>query len=100
VLGAIHEASFHYEAVQRVWRDGVLEEWIRAIATQLRAQRERGMTQVSDPEEVARALLLMNTAVLVERLGKRRPDSPDAVARTLAEVWVGTLYPAAARGRG
>src|SRR3954470_5785636 len=39
VLAAIHEASFHYEAVQRVWREGVLEDWIGAIAAQLRAQR-------------------------------------------------------------
>src|SRR4051812_15828425 len=41
VLAAIHEASFRYGAVQRAWREGVLEDWIHAIADQLRAQRER-----------------------------------------------------------
>ena len=92
VLAAIHEASFHHEAVQREWRNGVLQDWIRAIAAQLRAQRERGVTRVADPEEMARALLLMNTAVLVERLGKRPPDSPEAVAEILAEIWTGALY--------
>jgi TetR/AcrR family transcriptional regulator, ethionamide resistance regulator len=101
VLAAIHEASFRYEAVQREWRDGVLEEWIRAIAAQLRAQRERGATSVADPEEIARALLLMNTAVLVERLGKQPPDPPEDVAEILAEIWIGALYPdALARRRG
>ena len=93
VLSAIHEASFRYEAVQREWRDGVLEDWIGAVAAQLRAQRERGLTRVADAEEIARALLLMNTAVLVERLGKRPPDQPDAVADTLAEIWIGALFP-------
>jgi TetR/AcrR family transcriptional regulator, ethionamide resistance regulator len=93
VLGAIHEASFRYEAVQRAWRNGVLEDWIRAVAAQLRAQRERGLTSVADPEEVARALLLMNTAVFVERLGKQPPDKTESVADTLAWIWIGALYP-------
>jgi len=93
VLSAIHEASFRYEAVQREWRDGVLEDWIVAVAAQVRAQRDRGLTRVADAEEIARALLLMNTAVLVERLGKQPPDQPDAVADTLAEIWIGALFP-------
>jgi len=93
VLSAIHEASFRYEAVQREWRDGVLEDWIGAVAAQVRAQRDRGLTRVADAEEIARALLLMNTAVLVERLGKQPPDQPDAVADTLAEIWIGALFP-------
>jgi TetR/AcrR family transcriptional regulator, ethionamide resistance regulator len=99
VLAAIHEASFHYEAVQRAWRDGILEDWIRTVAAQLRAQRERGTTCVADPEEIARALLLMNTAVFVERLGKQRADPPEAVAETLAEIWIGALYPEAVTAR-
>jgi AcrR family transcriptional regulator len=93
VLSAIHEASFRYEAVQREWRDGVLEDWIGAVAAQVRAQRERGLTRVADAEEIARALLLMNTAVLVERLGKQPPDPPEAVADALAEIWIGALFP-------
>jgi hypothetical protein len=99
VLSAIHEASFRYEAVQREWRDGVLEDWIGAVAAQVRAQRERGLTRVADAEEIARALLLMNTAVLVERLGKQPPDQPDAVADTLAEIWIGALFPASLAAR-
>lgn len=99
VLAAIHEASFHHEAVQRAWRTGILEEWIGAIAAQLRVQHERGVTHVTHPEEIARALLLMNTTVFVERLGKRPSDPPEAVAETLAEIWIGALYPRAAAAR-
>jgi len=35
----------------------------------------------------------MNTAVLVERLGKQPPDPPEAVADSLAEIWIGALFP-------
>ena len=93
VLTAIHEASFQSEKVKDVWRHGVLEDWIRAIAAQLRAQRERGLTRVDDPEEIARALLLMNTMVFVERLGHQPADSPEAVAATLLHIWAGAIYP-------
>jgi TetR/AcrR family transcriptional regulator, ethionamide resistance regulator len=96
VLAAIHEASFHHEAVEREWRDGVLADWIGAIASRLRVQRERGATHVGDPEEIARALLLMNTTVFVERLGKRPPDPPESVAATLVEIWIGALFPGGA----
>ena len=92
VLAAIHEASFHHESVQRAWREGVQEDWIRAISARLRDQRERGLTRVEDPDEIARALLLMNTAVFVERLGAEQKASPKAVAETLAWVWAGALY--------
>jgi TetR/AcrR family transcriptional regulator, ethionamide resistance regulator len=95
VLTAIHEASFQSEKVQDVWRHGVLEEWIRAIAAQLRVQRERGLIHMEEPEETARALLLMNTSVFVERLGKPPADSPEAVVRILAPIWVGAIYPEA-----
>lgn len=98
VLAAIHEASFHHAAVERAWRHGLLEQWIRLVAGQLRLQRERGLTRVEDPDEIARALLLMNTAVFVERLGGPDPDPPGAVAEALARVWVGALYPDALAG--
>ena len=78
--------------MQDVWRHGVLEDWIRAIAAQLHVQRDRGLTRVEDPEEIARALLLMNTTVFVERLGHQPADTPEAVAETLAHIWVGALY--------
>ena len=95
VLTAIHEASFHSAKVQEVWRAEVLGDWIGAIAAQLRAQAERGATRLDEPEETARALLLMNTEVFVERLGRTPRDEPAAVARTLARIWLGALYPEA-----
>jgi AcrR family transcriptional regulator len=100
VLAAIHEASYQHESVMRAWREGVLEEWVRAITERLRVQREVGVTPVDDPDEIVRALLLMNTAVFIERLGSQPPDPPEAVAETLSRIWVAAIYPqAVAAGR-
>jgi TetR/AcrR family transcriptional regulator, ethionamide resistance regulator len=93
VLAAIHHAGSQHEDVERAWREGILAWFISRISTQLRTQRAAGLTRVEDPEEVVRALLLMNTTVFVERLGKRPPDSVEAVARTLSQIWIGALFP-------
>jgi AcrR family transcriptional regulator len=93
VLAAIHHAASHHADVERAWREGILEWFIERLSRQLRMQRAAGLTRVENPEEVARALMLMNTAVFVERLGKRPPDSVDSVARTLSQIWIGALFP-------
>lgn len=93
VLAAIDEAAHHHQTVERAWREGVLAPWIAAVASQVRTNRERGLTTVEQPEELARALLLMNMAVFVECLGREPADRPEDVARTLSWIWVGALYP-------
>jgi AcrR family transcriptional regulator len=93
VLAAIHQAAALHEDVERAWRDEILGWFIERIARQLRTQRAAGLTRIENPEEVARALVLMNHAVFVERLGRRPPDSVDSVARTLSQIWAGALFP-------
>lgn len=93
VLAAIDEAAHHHQTVEQAWREGVMAPWISALATNVRAQRDRGLTSVDDPEEVIRALLLMNGAVFVERLGRQPADRPEDVAATLSRIWIGALYP-------
>lgn len=93
VLAAIHHAASQHEDVERAWREGILGWFIDEIARLLRDLRKAGHTRVENPDEVARALLLMNQAVFVERLGKRPPDSVDSVARTLAQIWIGAVLP-------
>lgn len=94
VLRAIHEASYHDEEVERYYRYGLIENFIAAVAARLRAENETGRADIDDPDEVARALLVMNSNMFVERLGSaRRLETPEAVARTLAFVWRRTIYP-------
>jgi AcrR family transcriptional regulator len=93
VLGAIDEAAHRHQTVEKAWRSSVLTPWISAIALQVRANQDRGLTTVDKPEEVAQALLLMNMAVFVERLGRDPVDRPEDVAAALARIWIGALYP-------
>ena len=92
VLGAIQEASASHDSVHAAWRDGVLGGWMRVVADELRRQRDLGLTQVRDPDELARALILMNSGVFLERLATRTPDAAADVAELLADVWVAAIY--------
>lgn len=89
---AIHEASYHDREVQGYYRDGVIENFIGVVARRLRQERRAGRTSVRRPEEIARALVLMNVNVFFERTGGFRAEKPAAVARTLQEVWIRAIY--------
>jgi TetR/AcrR family transcriptional regulator, ethionamide resistance regulator len=92
LVRAIHEASYHDREVEGYYRDGVIEDFIQAVAARLRAERRAGRTGVRQPEELARALVLMNVNVFFERLGRSGIDKPAAVAGTLADIWVRAIY--------
>lgn len=94
VLRAIHEASYHDREVERHYRYGLIENFINAVAARLRVEVAAGRAQLDDPEGIARALLLLNVNMFVDRLGAgRRSDTPEAVAGTLALIWRRTIYP-------
>jgi AcrR family transcriptional regulator len=97
VMRAIHEASYHDREVELYYRQGLIQNFIEAVALRIREENEAGRADVDHPEEVARALLILNSNVFVERLGGRRgADSPQAVAATLALIWRRTIYSAGA----
>lgn len=93
LLRAANEAAHYDPDVERLYLAMAVEDFAKPIAALLRRERRAGRTAVSNPEEVARALMLMNVNVFAERLGRRPPDSPAAVARTLTQIWAGTIYP-------
>lgn len=97
VLRAIHEASYHDDEVEQAYRYGITENFIRIVERRLRTEKRAGRTSVSNPGEVARALILMNATVLVERLGDPRAARPADVARPLIYIWQQTVYPDADR---
>ncbi len=98
LLRAVHEASYHDRQVERYYRAGFLQNFIDAVTTRLQAEKAAGHTSIEDPEATATALLLMNANFFVERLGPGSNGggaSPRAVASTLIEIWVRTIYPTA-----
>ena len=95
VLAAMDEASYHDEVAQRYFRGGVVQEYIDQIAKLIRLEKRRGLTTVANPNEVARALILLNVNYMTERISIDNAR-PDAVASVLTAIWMATLYPDAA----
>jgi AcrR family transcriptional regulator len=95
LLRAVHEASYHDREVERYYRGGLLQNFTDAVASRLREEKAAGRTSIEDPKATATALLLLNANFFVERLGagsNGHGASPRAVASTLIEIWVRTIY--------
>lgn len=92
VLEAMNEASHLDEAAQRFFRGGVVQQYIDQIAKLIRQEKRQGLTNVVNPNEVARALVILNVNYMTERISIDHAR-PDAVASVLFGIWVATLYP-------
>jgi AcrR family transcriptional regulator len=97
VLRAISEAASQDERLEEVYRYGLIERLICSVAERIERDRERGLTAKGvDPEETARALVLMTERYLLDAFGKpeARPsrEKTEAVVGTLVAVWASTLY--------
>jgi TetR/AcrR family transcriptional regulator, ethionamide resistance regulator len=92
VLRAAHEAAFHDEAAERHYRYTLVQAFIDAVARRIRAENHADRAAVPDPEEVARALVLMNATVLAERLGRPPKDRPESVIKAISLMWTRVIY--------
>jgi TetR/AcrR family transcriptional regulator, ethionamide resistance regulator len=63
---------------------GVAERIARDVAA--------GKSSLTDPEEVATALVWMNERFLQQRFGRPPLGNPERAADALAEVWIRTVY--------
>ena len=91
VLAAIAEAAHHDDEVERVF-GGQLENFRAAVATRIRSEKRAGRSTVTNPEQAARALVLMTERFLAQRLGREPQDRPLGVAKVLEQIWIRTIY--------
>jgi TetR/AcrR family transcriptional regulator, ethionamide resistance regulator len=97
VLQAIADAASHDSRVEEVYRFGLIERLVEAVAARISRDVEAGLSPGDlDPEETARALVLMTERYLLDAFGRPEghpsPDRTAAVVGTLEKVWVRTLY--------
>ena len=97
VLRAISEAASQDERLEEVYRNGLIERLIGSVAARIERDRTRGLAPKGvDPEEMARALVLMTERYLLDAFGRPedRPsrEKTEAVVETLVAVWASTLY--------
>jgi len=67
---------------------------IDKAAQKIRDDIARGLIDQEgiDPQDLATALVLMNQAFFIEKLGRRPQADPKVVADTLATIWIRLLY--------
>jgi AcrR family transcriptional regulator len=97
VLRAIADAAGYDARVEQVYRFGLIERLVTAVADRIARDIEARVTPGDlDPEQAARALVLMTERYLLDTFGRpeRRPSQREsaAVFDTLEEIWVRTLY--------
>ena len=97
VLRAISDAAGNDARVEEVYRYGLIERLIAAVAARIARDVEAGVTPVdTDPEQAALALVLMTERYLLDAFG-RTESHPSRVETamifdTLEGIWVRTLY--------
>ena len=97
VLRAISDAAGYDARVEEVYRYGLIERLVAAVGVRISRDVKAGVTPNElDPEQTARALVLMTERYLLDAFGRpgRRPSrrEREAVFGTLEEIWVRTLY--------
>lgn len=93
VLRAISDAASYDGRVEEVYRFGLLERLVAAVAGRIARDVAGGITPAElDPQEAARALVMMTERYLIDAYGTPRANDSDAVVRTLQRVWISTLY--------
>ena len=97
VLRAIADAASQDPRVEDVYRQGLIEHLIEAVADRISRDVRAGLSPGDlDPKETARALVLMSERYLLDAFG-RPPSRPSAEEKTavvgaLERVWLRTLY--------
>jgi TetR/AcrR family transcriptional regulator, ethionamide resistance regulator len=96
VLRAISDAAGYDARVEEVYRGGLIQRLVAAVAARISRDIEAGVTPDElDPEQTARALVLMTERYLLDAFGRpeRRPSrrETEAILDTVEVVWVRTL---------
>lgn len=97
VLRAISDAASYDVRVEEVYRFGLIANFIGAVGARIERDVETGILPANvDPDETARALVLLTERYLLDAFGdpSNRPSTErvTAVVSTLERVWLQTLY--------
>jgi AcrR family transcriptional regulator len=92
VLKALSDAAATYPEVEEIFRWGVVQHFIDAVARRCQEQYAAGRFPNLIPREVCHALVLMTEGYLSDTLGRNPAADPAAVAAALNVVWSMVLY--------
>ena len=92
LICAIVDAAGTDAQLRDAWRARVIQARIDTVETAIRRDQAAGLLRATlDPTATARALTLMNEALVLEILG-RRGGTPEDFARIAAPLWIHVLF--------
>lgn len=89
---AVAQASGAYPRVYEEWQKRILGYFIDLTEKFIRRQVSLGLSAVEDPRGIARALILMNNAVLNDNLVQVETRGALEDAHAVATIWNATIY--------
>jgi AcrR family transcriptional regulator len=94
LVRAVVEASYHDDAVEQAYTQ-MVEGFVAVTSQAIQARIGRGEVAPVDAPEIARALVGMLVAYLVNAFGQEPATDPERALETVWTIWTRTLFPGA-----
>ncbi len=91
ILLAFADAAGRGPQIEKAWHE-TIQSFIAPVEARIEDLRARGLTNIANTEETARALVWMNERYLLETFGRRSGTDVTIAAQTLAEIWRRVLF--------
>lgn len=92
LMRAVNQAGARNQSVYDEWRSRVVDGYIAKTAAFIRREVARGLCDAPDPDQLAHALIWMNTGVSSDQASPEMSRSLDRAASALARVWNSSIY--------
>lgn len=91
ILLAFADAAGRGPQIEKAWHDTV-HSFVAPVVARIEDLQARGLTNVANIEETARALVWMDERYLLETFGHRSGADVHVAAQTLSEIWHRVLF--------
>lgn len=91
LIEAISDTARHEPEIGALYQE-LADRLVEQTARRIRTDGAAGRSQITEPQEVARALTWMNERYLIAAFGRSPITEPAIAAAALTTVWTNTLY--------
>jgi AcrR family transcriptional regulator len=92
ILLAFADAAGRGPEIEAAWH-ATVDSFVVPVVARLEDLQAKGLAQVGDAVEVARALVWMDERYLLETFGRQQQGDVDVCARVLTRIWHRVLFP-------
>jgi AcrR family transcriptional regulator len=92
ILLAFADAAGRGPEVERAWHE-TIDSFVAPVVARLEDLQAKGLAQIGDIEETARALVWLDERYLLETFGRQHQGEVEVAARVLSGIWQRVLFP-------